>query len=171
MSGPGTEAPNQSIEPTGGSRFCLPAFVCQWRLPPVAHASLVENGIIMSTKRVLAVFGVIALAVSLPFVVIHLMAAPDDAPITPLQHAAAALANYLGPWGVALVRLVNFPNAGLRSFSWGLAAGLTLLGAALVILPLWTQRRSMQIVLCVLWGMFVVVWFGVGLGQIASGLL
>jgi hypothetical protein len=125
----------------------------------------------MSTKRVLAVFGVIALAVSLPFVVIHLMAAPDDAPITPLQHAAAALANYLGPWGVALVRLVNFPNAGLRSFSWGLAAGLTLLGAALVVLPLWTQKRAMQVVLCVLWGMFLVVWFGVGLGQIASGLL
>ena len=125
----------------------------------------------MSTKRVLALFGVIALAISLPFVVIHLMAAPDDAPITPLQHAAAALANYLGPWGVALVRLVDFPNAGLRSFSWGLAAGLTLLGAALVILPLWTQKRSRQIVLCVLWGMFLVVWFGVGLGQIAAGLL
>ena len=125
----------------------------------------------MSTKRVLAVFGVIALAVSLPFVVIHLMAAPDDAPITPLQHAAAALANYLGPWGVALVRLVDFPNAGLRSFSWGLAAGLTLLGAALVILPLWTQKRSWQVMLCVLWGMFLVVWFGVGLGQIAAGLL
>ena len=125
----------------------------------------------MSTKRVLAVFGVIALAVSLPFVVIHLMAAPDDAHITPLQHAAAALANYLGPWGVALVRLVDFPNAGLRSFSWGLAAGLTLLGAALVILPLWTQKRSWQVMLCVLWGVFLVVWFGVGLGQIAAGLL
>jgi hypothetical protein len=125
----------------------------------------------MSTKRVLAVFGVIALAVSLPFVVIHLMAAPNDAHITPLQHAAAALANYLGPWGVALVRLVDFPNAGLRSFSWGLAAGLTLLGAALVILPRWTQKRSWQVMLCVLWGMFLVVWFGVGLGQIAAGLL
>ena len=30
--------PNQSVEPTGGSRFCQSAFVSQWRLPPVAHA-------------------------------------------------------------------------------------------------------------------------------------
>ena len=29
---------NQSIEPTGGSRFCLSELVSQWRLPPVAHA-------------------------------------------------------------------------------------------------------------------------------------
>jgi hypothetical protein len=30
--------PNQSIEPTGGSRFCQSTFVSPWRLPPVAHA-------------------------------------------------------------------------------------------------------------------------------------
>ena len=30
--------PNQSIEPTGGSRFCLSVFVSQRRLPAVAHA-------------------------------------------------------------------------------------------------------------------------------------
>ena len=29
---------NQSIEPTGGSRFCLSEFANRWRLPPVAHA-------------------------------------------------------------------------------------------------------------------------------------
>jgi len=29
---------NQSIEPTGGSRFRLSAFVSQGRLPPAAHA-------------------------------------------------------------------------------------------------------------------------------------
>jgi hypothetical protein len=29
---------NKSIEPTGGSRFCLSAIVSQWRLTPVAHA-------------------------------------------------------------------------------------------------------------------------------------
>jgi hypothetical protein len=81
------------------------------------------------------------------------------------------LANYLGPWGVAIVRLVDFPNAGLRSFSWALAAGLTLLGAALLILPLMTRKRSVQIPLSVLWGVFLVVWFGVGLMQIADGLL
>ncbi|MBI2946256.1 MAG: hypothetical protein HYY23_01315 [Verrucomicrobia bacterium] len=125
----------------------------------------------MSTRKVLAVFGIIALVVSLPFVVLHLRAAPDDAPITPLQHIAAALANYFGPWGVAIVRLVDFPNAGLRSFSWALAAGLTLLGAALLILLLRTQKRPWQILLSVLWGLFLVVWFGVGLRQIADGLL
>ena len=125
----------------------------------------------MRTRKALAIFSIIAGVISLPFVILHLLAKPDDAAITPLQHLVAALANYFGPWGVAIVRLVDFPNAGLRSFSWALAAGLTLLGAALVVLPLWTQKRAMQVVLCVLWGMFLVVWFGVGLGQIASGLL
>lgn len=125
----------------------------------------------MSTRKVLIVFGLIVLVVSLPFVLIHLMAAPDDAPITPLQHSLAALANYFGPWGVTIVRLVDFPNAGLRSFSWALAALLTLLGATLVILTLRAKRRPVQILLFVLWGLFLVVWFGVGLRQIASGLL
>jgi len=125
----------------------------------------------MSTRKVLSLFAVIALVVSLPFVIIHLMAAPNDAPITPLQHVVAALANYFGPWGVAIVRLVDFPNAGLRSFSWLLGAGLTLLGVALLVLPLTIRSRPWQILLSVLWGFFVVVWFGVGLRQIADGLL
>ena len=125
----------------------------------------------MSTRKVLAVFATIALVVSLPFVIVHWMAAPDDAPITPLQHVVAALANCFGPWGVAIVRLVDLPNAGLRSFSWVLAVGLTLLGAALLILPLRIRNRAGQVLLSLLWGLFVVVWFGVGLRQIADGLL
>jgi hypothetical protein len=125
----------------------------------------------MSTRKVLTVFGVIALVVSLPYVAIHLMAAPNDARITPLQRVLAALANYFGPWGVAIVRLVDFPNAGLRSFSWALAAGLTLLGTAMLIAPLMPKRRPLQIVLSGVWGLFLVVWFGVGLRQIADGLL
>jgi hypothetical protein len=44
----------------------------------------------MSTRKVVAVFGAIALVVSFPFVILHLLAAPDDAPITPLQHVVAA---------------------------------------------------------------------------------
>ena len=32
------ERANQSMEPTGGSRFCPTAFQAQRRLPPVAHA-------------------------------------------------------------------------------------------------------------------------------------
>jgi hypothetical protein len=30
--------PNQSVQPTGGSRFAQSAFGRQWRLPPVADA-------------------------------------------------------------------------------------------------------------------------------------
>lgn len=130
-----------------------------------------ESEGIVSTKRVLFVLGIIALAVSVPFVVLHLRAKPDDAPISPLQHVTAAAANYCGPWGVVLVRLVDFPNAGLRSFSWTLAIGLTLLGVVLLVLPLKIRRRPWQILLSVLWGVFIVVWFGVGLTQIADGLL
>ena len=33
------------------------------------------------------------------------------------------------------------------------------------------HNRPWQILLSVLWGLFVVVWFGVGLMQIAAGLL
>jgi hypothetical protein len=125
----------------------------------------------VSTRKVLAVFGAIAIVVSIPFVAIHLMATPDDAPITPLQHVVAAFANYFGPWAVVIVSGVEFPNAGLRSFSWDLAAGLTLLGTALVIAPMMTKKRPMQIALSVVWGLFLVFWFAVGLRQIADGLL
>ena len=125
----------------------------------------------MSTRRVLAVYAITGLVIGLPFTILHLIARPNDAPITALQHVTAAVANFFGPWGVAIVRLVDFPNAGLRSFSWAWAAGLTLLGVVLLILSLRIRNRHWQILLSVLWGMFVVVWFGVGLGQIASGLL
>ena len=125
----------------------------------------------MSTRRLLAVLTVVLLVVSEPFMLVHLMAAPDDAPITPLQHVVAALANFFGPWGGAIVRLVDFPNAGLRSFSWVLAIGLTLLGTVLLVLLLKITRRGWQIALTVVWGLFLVVWFGVGFRQIADGLL
>jgi hypothetical protein len=111
------------------------------------------------------------LVISLPFVTIHLLANPNDAPITPLQHIAAAVANYFGPWGVAIVRLVDFPNAGLRSFSWLLAIGLTLLGGLFLGLGLWIKGRGWQYSLIAFWALFMVVWFGVGLRQIADGLL
>jgi hypothetical protein len=133
--------------------------------------SVTAKGNIMNTRKVLAILAVIALVTGLPFVVLHLAAAPDDVPIKPLQHVVAALANYFGPWGVAIVRLVDFPNAGLRSFSWALAAGLTLLGVVLLVLPLRIRNPRWQILLSVLWGLFVVVWFGVGFTQIAAGLL
>lgn len=125
----------------------------------------------MSTQKMLSIYGAILLVVSLPFVFIHLAAGPDDAPISPLQHAVAALANYLGPWGIAAVRLVDFPNAGMRSFSWILAVGLTVLALLLVAVPLRIRNRLVQRVCAILFALFLVVWFSVGLMQIADGLL
>lgn len=125
----------------------------------------------MTSRRLLITYSVSLLVIALPFVIIHLGAKPDDAPISLLQHLVAALANFFGPWGVVLVRVVDFPNAGLRSFSWAVAVGLTLFGALLVALPLCSSNRYVQYSCIVLWLGFVVVWFGVGLLQIAHGLL
>jgi len=125
----------------------------------------------MTARRVLATYAVIALAISLPFTIIHLIAQPDDAPISPSQHATAAVANYFGPWGVTIVRLVDFPNAGLRSFSWAMAVGLTLVGVLLLALGVRITNRPLQMVLTLVWALYSMVWFGVGLTQIASELL
>ncbi|MEW6158292.1 MAG: hypothetical protein AB1813_12720 [Verrucomicrobiota bacterium] len=125
----------------------------------------------MKSRSVLALFAVTAFVIGLPFTVLHLIARPDDSPITPFQHFVAALANYFGPWGVAIVSWVDFPNSGLRAFSWSLAIGLTLLGAAIVLVASRVNRRPLQISLTVVWGLFSLVWFAVGLRQIADGLL
>ena len=125
----------------------------------------------MRTRRLLTIFAITGLVIGLPLAMLHLIARPDDAPISPLQHVTAAVANFFGPWGVAIVRLVDFPNAGLRSFSWELALGLTLMGALLVVLATRITRRPIQYVLAGIWGLFSIVWFGTGLTQIAAGLL
>ena len=41
--------PNQSVEPTGGSRCVQAAFASQWRLPPVAHAW--RSALLMTTTK------------------------------------------------------------------------------------------------------------------------
>ncbi len=125
----------------------------------------------MNFGRPPARYAITALVISLPFTILHIIAQPDDAPITPLQHWAAAIANYFGPWGVVLVRLVDFPNAGLRSFNWAWAIGLTVIGGLLLVLATRITNRLGQILLTALWGVFVLVWFGMGLTQIADGLL
>ena len=51
--------PNQSIEPTGGSRFCLSAFVSHWRLPSVAHANV---SLLIAMKHCLLSFVLCGLA-------------------------------------------------------------------------------------------------------------
>lgn len=125
----------------------------------------------MQRKQVLATLGLIVLALSLPFVILHWVAAPDDARISVFQRAVAALSNYAGPWGVVLVRLADFPNAGMRSFNPGLAAAMTFFGAAVIFGALKTRKRTWQTLLFVLWGIFVLAWFSIGLLQIADGLL
>jgi hypothetical protein len=125
----------------------------------------------MTRKKRLVLFGVILMIISVPFTAIHLLANPDDAPITPIQHMVAALANFLGPWGVAVVCCVDFPNAGMRSFSWTLAIVLTLCAGLLIGLALCAKRRVVQYLSVVVWTVFMVLWFGIGLRQIAHGLL
>ena len=125
----------------------------------------------MTTRKLLASCAITGLVISLPFTILHLIARPDDAPITPLQHIAAAFANFFGPWGVAIVRVVDFPNAGLRSFSWALAVALTVIGALLVLLSMRMRNRYLQYLFIAFWALFTMVWFAVGLRQIASGLL
>jgi len=125
----------------------------------------------MTTRRLLAAYGVIAFVISLPFTIVHLIARPDDAPITTLQHFTAAAANFLGPWGVMIVRLVDFPNAGLRSFSWAWSIGLTVIGGLLLVLGAQIKNRPLQVFLTAGWALFLIVWFGVGLRQVADGLL
>lgn len=125
----------------------------------------------MKSRKLLGVYAILTAVISLPFTLLHLVARPDDAPISGVQHAAAALSNYFGPWGVALVRLVDFPNAGMRSFRWTLALGLTALGVALVVMARGSDRRWAQWLGAGVWAVFVLVWFVVGFGQIADGLL
>jgi hypothetical protein len=125
----------------------------------------------LHARKLVCIYPVTFVVISLPFTIIHLMARPDDSPITLMQHIAAAFANFFGPWGVAIVRLVDFPNAGLRSFSWVLAIGLTLLAGILILLPMRVKCRRVQLFVTGCWVLFAIVWFAVGLNQIASGLL
>jgi hypothetical protein len=119
----------------------------------------------------ITLYAIIGLCISFPFVLIHLGAKPDDTPISPLQHLTAAVANFFGPWGVVIVRVVDFPNAGFRSFRWDLAIGMTMIGIFLVLLGVWMKQRYLQYGWIVVWVIFTVIWFGVGLIQIADGLL
>ncbi len=125
----------------------------------------------MNSKKLMILYAIVLAVVAVPLTAVHIMANPDDTPISPLQRAVAAIANVFGPWGVAIVRLVDFPNAGMRSFSWPIAIGLTLFGATLVAVPLLIKKRPVQYAGLVLWTFFLLGWFAIGLGQIANGLL
>jgi hypothetical protein len=109
----------------------------------------------MSVKKMLWIYVGILATVSLPFTAIHIMARPDDAPISPIQHLVAALANFFGPWGVVIVRIVHFPNAGLRSFSLTLAVVLTIIGTGLVAPPFAVRKPFVQYSCITVWFVFV----------------
>jgi hypothetical protein len=125
----------------------------------------------MSVKKTLWMYIAVLMTVSLPFTAVHILARPDDAPISPMQHLVAALANFFGPWGVVIVQIVDFPNAGLRSFKLTLAVALTLIGAGLIALPLVVKKNFVQCSCIIVWFVFVTLWFAIGLRQIADGLL
>ncbi|MBI5091130.1 MAG: hypothetical protein HZB26_01660 [Candidatus Hydrogenedentes bacterium] len=125
----------------------------------------------MTSRSLLFAYLVFLVAISVPFSFLHLIARPDDAPISPLQRVVAVAANYFGPWAGPIVWLVDFPNAGLRSFSLAWAGGLTLLAAALVLVPVLWRRRPLQYVCIAIYVPFLLVWFGAGFFQIAAGLL
>jgi hypothetical protein len=103
--------------------------------------------------------------------VLHLLANPDDAPISLVQHLVAAVANFFGPWGVAVVRCADFPNAGWREFNLPWSVGLTLAGVALLAAGYRFRGRAQRLALLAGWGLFALAWFLIGFFQIASGLL
>ncbi len=93
---------NDAVEPINVSAE-HPAVVTSLKKLLAAGTFRSPEGPVNHKKRIV-VHGVILLVVSLPFAVIHLLAQPGDAPITPVQHVVAALANFFGPWGVVIVR-------------------------------------------------------------------
>jgi hypothetical protein len=125
----------------------------------------------MSDRKSLAPFWITLLLASVPFTVLHCLANPDDAVISPIQRFGAVVSNFFGPWGVLVVRIVDFPNAGTRAFSWPLALILTAIGVGLLLLAAQVEKKSLRSALLALWIVFLVFWFGSGLIQIASGLL
>ena len=116
-------------------------------------------------------------AVAFPFFAVctflHLRApiALADDGITWVHGIAATLANLFGPWAAAIVRLVDFPNAGLRSFSLPMALGFTAALIGFLVLSFRTRRDALRWTCLVLFLPIVASWFFLGLLGIADGLL
>ena len=72
---------------------------------------------------------------------------------------------------MVIVRAVDFPNAGLRSFSWAISVGLTLMGGFLILLGIQAKTKWLHYMFAEFWALFTMVWFGAGMLQIADGLL
>ena len=60
------------------------------RPPHSRDVNFADSGGVMTSRKPLALFALIALVVVLPFMVGHVLAAPDDAPISALQRGRVA---------------------------------------------------------------------------------
>lgn len=127
----------------------------------------------LSNKRLALLFFLIAFVPAAVCAFFHLRAPVDLAKdgITWIHGISAVFANWFGPWAVLIVRLVDFPNAGTRSFNLPLALGLTAILAALLFAAFRSRLRLVRIPCLVIFAPFSLIWFGIGLIQIADGLL
>ncbi len=94
-----------------------------------------------------------------------------DPAVTWLQGIVAIFANMAGPWAGHVVALVDFPNAGLRSFNILAAIGLTIVYTSNVLIGSVVQHPVQR---RILFGQFLaltVAWYGYGFYLIADGLL
>ncbi len=129
----------------------------------------------LSFKR-LKWFAIVWIGIGVIVGLVHLNAiglndTPEGPAISVTQGFAAAGANMLGPWSGHIVRVVNFPNAGLRSFSMLGALGLTvtfviLIGAGYVL-----RQRPARWTVFSLFLLLMPVWYGYGFYLIADGSL
>ena len=102
---------------------------------------------------------------------VGLIDTPGQQPITGAQGLTAAVANTLGPWAGHVVRVVDFPNAGLRSFMLFPALTLTALVVVLVAVGLRSRQTVCQRICLALFAALMLVWYGYGFLLIADGLL
>jgi hypothetical protein len=102
---------------------------------------------------------------------IGLVDTPGGPTLTALHGVVAVFANMLGPWAGLIVALVDFPNAGLRSFNVFAAVGLTALYAVNVFVGVLAERTLQRRILYAQFLVLTLVWYGYGFYLIADGLL
>jgi len=126
--------------------------------------------------RRLGTFTIMWLTVAFPVAMIHLFAigfrdTADSPAISTSQALAAVASNPLGPWAGHAVRVVQFPNAGLRLFNPTHALGLTAVFVMLVFAGVYANNRAIRWTIVALFAVFLPVWYGYGFILIADGML
>ena len=96
---------------------------------------------------------------------------PGSTAMTAVHGITALIANAFGPWAGHIVALVDFPNAGLRSFNVYAAVGLTLLYLTSAAAGALGERRLQRRVLLGQFTLLTLVWYGYGFYLITDGLL